>query len=181
MVSVPKGEEKRPEMSKNPILDELTYDPSSGALSYKGVRYLLIRPETIAQFQRAILRNCGQDSDRAFFEGGFAGGRLSAKRYKELLNFSDNEIIAFMMHMGSQIGWGRFMLERFDLEKRILQVSVTHSPFAAAYGRSDGGVCHLTRGVLAGMASVLFDKDCTSAETECLAKGDERCLFVVKG
>jgi len=42
------------EMSGNLILNELVYDPSSGALRYKGVRYQLIRLETISGSQKAI-------------------------------------------------------------------------------------------------------------------------------
>ena len=168
-------------MSENPILDELIYDQSSGSLLYKGVRYLMIRPETISGFQKALNESCGKDADESFFEGGFTGGSLSAKKYKELHNFSDLEIIEFMMNMGAQIGWGHFSLERFDPKSKILQVGVAHSPFAESYGKSSQGVCHLIRGVLTGMAAMLFEKDCTSHESECLAKGDARCLFVIDG
>ena len=55
-------------MSNNPILDELIHDPSSGALLYKGVRYLLIRPETIAGFQKAPSENCAEEVDGNLFE-----------------------------------------------------------------------------------------------------------------
>ena len=168
-------------MTENPILDELVYDSSSGALNYKGVRYLMIRPETIAGLQRALNANSGKSADKSFFEGGFTGGCLSAKKYKELHNFSDLEVIEFMMKMGSQIGWGHFSLEHYDAKLKNLHVCVTHSPFAEAYGKSSQGVCHLIRGVLAGMASILFGSNCASDEIECRAKGDSRCMFVIEG
>ena len=167
-------------MADNPILDELVYDQSSGALLYKGVRYLLIRPETIAGFQKAINESFGKEADDSFFEGGFTGGSLSTKKCKELHNFSDREIIEFMMNMGNQIGWGYFSLECYDPKAKRLRISVANSPFAQAYGKSSHGVCHLIRGVLAGMASILFGKDCNSTEIECRAKGDTRCLFVIE-
>jgi predicted hydrocarbon binding protein len=167
-------------MSENTILDRLVYDKSTGALLYKGVRYLLIRPETIAGFQKVMTESCGQDADEKLFLGGFTGGSLSSKKYRELHNFSDHEIIEFMMTMGNQIGWGCFNIEHCDLEAKILRVSVAHSPFAESYGSSLKGVCHLIRGVLAGMASVIFETDCVAEETECLAKGDQRCLFVIE-
>ena len=168
-------------MSKNPILDELVYDSSSGALIYKGVRYLMIRPETIAGLQRVLNESCGKDADFSFFEGGFTGGSLSAKKYKELHNFSDLEVIEFMMKMGNQIGWGHFSLEHYDAKLKKLRVCVMNSPFAESYGKSSQGVCHLIRGVLAGMASSLLKSNCTSEEVECRAKGDRRCLFVCEG
>ena len=167
-------------MSKNSILNDLIFDKSCGALRYKGVRYLLIRPETISGFQKALYESYGEEADEKFFAGGFEGGSLSAKRYQALHHFSDRAIIEFMMNMGGQIGWGRFSLECYDPKLKILRVSVAHSPFAESYGRSSQGVCHLIRGVLAGMATILFGQDCTSSETECRAKGDARCLFVIE-
>jgi predicted hydrocarbon binding protein len=166
-------------MSGNSILDELVYDQASGSLLYKGVRYLLIRPETIAGFQKAISEICGQQAEEKLFEGGFAGGSLSAQKYKTLHNFSDHEIIEFMMSMGNQIGWGHFSLERYDPKAEHLCVSVKNSPFAQAYGTSSDGVCHLIRGVLAGMAAVLFAGNCTAEEVECQARGDACCRFEI--
>ena len=167
-------------MSNNPIVDELVYDQSAGALTYKGVRYLLIRPETITGFQKALAANCGQDVDGSLFAGGYAGGSLSARKYKALHGFSDAEIIEFMMNMGNQIGWGNFSLVRYDPAAEHLCVAVKHSPFAQAFGESSQSVCHLIRGVLAGMASVLFGTECLADEVQCLAKGDEQCRFVVE-
>ena len=168
-------------MSENSILDELVYDSSSGTLNYKGVRYLMIRPDTIVGLQRALDESCGKDTDKGFFEGGFTGGSLSAKKYKELHNFSDLEVIEFMMKMGNQIGWGHFSLEYYDAKQKYLSLCVMHSPFAESYGKSSQGVCHLIRGVVAGMASIIFKSNCTSEEIECWAKGDTRCLFVCEG
>jgi predicted hydrocarbon binding protein len=167
-------------MSKNPILDELVYDQSSGSLRYKGVRYLLIRPETITGFQKALAESCGKDAEGGLFEGGYTGGTLSAKKYRDIHNFSAPEIIEFMMNMGNQIGWGNFSLVRYDPTDKHLCVAVKHSPFAQAYGQSSQSVCHLIRGVLAGMASVLFGADCAAEETECRAKGDAYCRFVIE-
>jgi predicted hydrocarbon binding protein len=168
-------------MSKNQILDELVYDQSSGSLLYKGVRYLLIRPETIADFQKALVDNCGKAAGDNLFEGGYTGGRLSAQKYQALHNFSDTEIIDFMMNMGNQIGWGHFSLVRYDPALKHLSVEVKESPFAQAYGPSSQSVCHLIRGVLAGMASVLFGADCPAEEIECRARGHESCRFVIEG
>ena len=168
-------------MSDNPILDELIYDKSSDALRYQNVRYLLIRPETIAGFQKAIAQACGQAAADKLFEGGFNGGSLSAKKYRELHHFNDKEILEFMLTMGNQIGWGNFCLEHYDSQNKRLRVSVAHSPFAESYGSSPTGVCHLIRGVLAGMAFDIFNTDCAATETECLAMGDQRCLFVIAG
>jgi predicted hydrocarbon binding protein len=166
-------------MSENSILDELTYDLGSGALRYKDVRYMLIRPETVIGFQKTIEEGDSELARDAFFQGGFRGGYLSAKNYKALHFFDDIQIIDFMMKMGTEIGWGHFKLQDFDPQKKYLNIIVRKSPFAEAYGESSFAVCHLVRGVLSGLASYLFNQNCVGSEVKCLAKGDEHCVFEI--
>jgi len=166
-------------MSENSIVKALEYNQSSGTLSYKGVRYLLIRPETVAGFQKDLEKVAGEKAKNGFYQGGFSGGYLSAKKYKELFNFSDKEIIEFMMKMGTEIGWGSFSLDYYNPDSGTVRITVKNSPFAHAYGKSTEGVCHLIRGVIGGMASAIFHQDCTASELECISKGDDRCIFVV--
>jgi predicted hydrocarbon binding protein len=92
-------------------------------------------------------------------------------------NLSDSETIEFMMTMGAEIGWGHFKSDEYDFAEKKLQISVENSAFAEAYGNSDEGVCHLISGVLSGLATVLFARNCIASETECLAKGDKHCVF----
>jgi len=166
-------------MNENSIIDQLVYDPVSGALTYRDVRYLLIRPETIVGFQKAIEKQSQATATDALFEGGYQGGYLSAKKYKEIQDLSDKDTINFMMAMGAEIGWGNFKLDQYDFANKKLQISVEESPFAAAYGDSSEGVCHLTRGVLCGLATILFSRSCTACEVECVAKGDHHCVFLI--
>ena len=166
-------------MNQNSIIDQLTYDPIWGALTYKDVRYVLIRPETIVGFQKTIEKHSRTGAQKALFQGGYQGGYLSAKKYKEMQNLSDSETIRFMMTMGAEIGWGNFQVVEYDFESRNLQIKVENSAFAEAYGDSTEGVCHLISGVLSGLATVLFGQDCAASETECLSKGDAHCAFRV--
>jgi predicted hydrocarbon binding protein len=164
-------------MNQNSIIEQLMYDPASGALKYKDVRYLLIRPETIVGFQKTIEKHSRKGAQEALFQGGYQGGHLSAKKYKEMQNLSDSETISFMMTMGAEIGWGNFQLIEYDFEIRKLQIRVKNSAFAEAYGDSAEVVCHLISGVLSGLATVLFARNCIGSEIECLAKGDKHCVF----
>jgi predicted hydrocarbon binding protein len=167
-------------MNQNSIIDQLGYDPALGALSYRGVRYLLIRPETIVGFQKTIEKHSRKGAQDALFQGGYQGGYLSAKNYKERQNLSDSQTIRFMMTMGAEIGWGNFQLIEYDFENQKLQIRVENSAFAEAYGDATEAVCHLISGVLSGLASVIFSINCTACETKCLAKGDECCEFNVQ-
>jgi predicted hydrocarbon binding protein len=168
-------------MAGNSILNNLVYDQSSGKLGYKNVRYILLRPETVVGLQKAIEAIDRQLAKDALFQGGFQGGYLSAKNYKEALNFGDQQIVEFMMEMGTEIGWGRFRLQDFDSQQKRLTTIVYKSPFAEAYGESPESVCHLIRGVLSGLASLLFSKNCVGSEIKCQAQGNEFCVFQIGG
>ncbi len=163
----------------NTILANLKFDDACGALLYNDVRYLLIRPETLIAFQKAAEEKLGADADELMYAGGFTGGTLSAKRYREAFRLSDEQSVEFMAQMGTQIGWGKFSVSIFSVANGTLELVVESSPFAAAYGESERGVCHLIRGVFAGLASGIFGRDVESREEECLALGHAQCKFVI--
>lgn len=165
----------------NSILDNLKYDPQKGRISFQDVPYMILRPDTVVDFQKAVEARVGDKVDEMMMAGGYTGGSRSSRRYKELFNYSDEEIVAFMCKMGGEIGWGRFETEKLDTESKELIITVRNSPFAEAYGSSDKGVCHMIRGVLAGMAAGIFGTEVTSEEALCRAKGDELCRFVLNG
>jgi predicted hydrocarbon binding protein len=163
----------------NSILDNLEYDEKNGVLYFNDVRYMLIRPDTVVDFQKAVEKALGDGVAEMMMAGGYTGGSRSSRRYKEVFEYSDEEIVAFMCKMGGEIGWGGFMVERFDEKGRELIVTVANSAFAEAYGSADHAVCHMIRGVLAGMAAGIFGTDVDSEETHCRAKGDGMCRFVI--
>ena len=72
-------------MSENTILKQLEYAPETGSLSFKGVRYLLMRPETISGLQIEMEQLIGEKTREVFYQGGFRGGYLSSKNSKPLL------------------------------------------------------------------------------------------------
>ncbi len=165
----------------NTILAELKFDAARGALLYKDVRYLLIRPETLISFQKATEEKLGAGADELLYAGGFTGGTLSAKKYREVFGLTDAQSVEFMTKMGAELGWGKMQIARFDPTARELILVVESSPFAAAYGKSARGVCHLIRGVFAGLASGIFARAVEAREEECLAMGYARCKFVIRG
>jgi predicted hydrocarbon binding protein len=164
----------------NSILAELQFDPDRGALLYQGVRYLLVRPETLSAFQKAVEDKLGAEADELFYAGGFAGGSLSAKKYQDVFKLTAEQSVAFMARMGTEIGWGKLDVERLDMATGELTVRIESSPFAAAYGQSARGVCHLVRGVFAGLASGIFSREVDAREVECAAMGHATCMIVIE-
>ena len=164
----------------NSILPELKFDPARGALLYNDVRYLLIRPETLVAFQKEAEKQLGAGADQLIYAGGYTGGTLSAKRYRDVFGLSDAESVAFMAKMGTEIGWGKFTIIRFDPAAGELVFRVESSPFASTYGKAERGVCHLIRGVFAGLASGIVGRDVSAREEECLAMGNPACQFIIR-
>ncbi len=169
-------------MTDNTVLSELSYSPDRGALEFKGVRYLLIRPETLRSLQETSEGELGAPkSADLFFAGGFTGGKLSGERYKQTLGLSNAEAVEFMCRMGGEIGWGQFRLVELDETNRLIKIEVEHSTFAEGYEEpAHASVCHLTRGVLSGLATGLFGEEVRSQETLCLAMGDPLCRFEIE-
>src|SRR3989304_6861803 len=98
-------------MTETTILDELPYHPESGSLRYQNVRYLLIRPETLAALQTALEAEIGtQRAGEILFEAGFTGGQLSARKYQGKCGFEDRQGGGVVGRMGGEIGWGRVSL-----------------------------------------------------------------------
>src|SRR4030042_5563205 len=100
--------------SKNDIIQNLEYSEDNGLLTFKGVRYLILRPETIMGMYQKLRDKYGKDVDFHFFEGGFEGGRLSSEKYRDNFGLDEKGLIDFMLKTGGEIGWGKFELIRFD-------------------------------------------------------------------
>jgi predicted hydrocarbon binding protein len=153
----------------NPILAELVSEP--GVLSFRGGRYLLVRPETLAALHRAAESALGEGAAECLAAGGRAGGGRAVRTFVG----STRERIEGLLAMGGAIGWGVFALE--TLTAASLVVTVRRSPFAEAYGPSTRPVCHLTRGVLESLAAAVLGAPWTVRETACEAAGATQCRF----
>ena len=172
----------------NSVLSELGWSADNGALIYEDVRYLLIRPETLIEFQKGVEAEVGAArAGELMYAGGYAGGRLSGRRYREAFRLTEKQAVEFMCRMASEIGWGRFRLMGLDPGARRLTVEVEGSPFAAAYLSHSSnnplpeiGVCHLIRGVLGGLLAGLFEVDVQATEKQCAALGGAGCRFEVE-
>ena len=167
---------------KNEFISALEFDEHNGALTFKGVRYFILRPETVMGMFKSLVDALGwEKGGEIFYKGGFEGGGASSTRFQEVFDFAPHGAAEYMCDMAAEIGWGRFKLEAFDAEKKIVQVTVKGSPFAEQWLSAGKPVCHFIRGIIGGMANALTDASSTAEEIACIAKGDDVCRFVVRG
>lgn len=170
---------------ENSILAQLEWNAEDGALWFKGVRYLLIRPETLYGIVTAAEEELGQErAGELMYRGGFVGGQLSGKRYREALNLDPRGAVEFMCKMGAEIGWGRFELLSYDHDAAALVVHIHRSAFAHGIAKNESeiemGVCHLIRGVMGGLVSGLTEKKVVTRESRCIAQGHDYCRIEVE-
>lgn len=151
-------------------MNALAHD-GAGRLSYRGSRYLLVRPETLAALQKAVEALLGEGAAACLVAGGRAGGGSALRALEGPAALAVERLLA----MGGQLGWGAFALERLTGDELV--VTVSDSPFASAYGPARGPVCHLTRGVLERLAEVALGGPAAVREIACAAAGAARCRF----
>ncbi len=168
-------------MSNTGLLDSFIFADDTGSIHFNGVRYLIIRPETLCTLQRSVEEQLGDTAADIFFRSGMTGGRLSTMNTMQLFGHSKEEAVRYMCDMGGQIGWGKFILEEFNVASENISIRVLNSPFAEYYGESEKPVCHFIRGVVAGIAHGVFGQPAKVAETHCLAKKDKFCRFETAG
>ena len=147
------------------------HDDGAGELSYRGSRYLLVRPATLAALQKAVEAALGPGAAACLVAGGRAGGGSALAS----LGAPAEQAVERLLGMGGEIGWGTFALERLGPGELI--VTVGNSPFAEAYGAAAGPVCHLTCGVLERLAELVLGGPAAVRETACAAAGAALCRF----
>ena len=144
------------------ILPLLAWDPTTGALTLDGARYLLLRPETLAGIHAAAERARGARAATRY-AGETAGLRALAER---------------MAARGTALGWGRLTVESVEAERLVF--TAVGSPFAQAHAGSDRPVCHILTGALLGLGRTALAPDAQAEETECTAAGAPTCRFEVR-
>ena len=93
--------------------------------------------------------------------------------------FSVNDFINWELDVNKFCGWGIIKYEKIDKEEKIIAASVQDSPTGLFLKGKTGLACdHITRGLIAGGAKAAFNEDMECLEIECVAKGDQRCLFL---
>lgn len=78
----------------------------------------------------------------------------------------------------TQFGYGKATIEKIGEEEMI--VSLENSVIGVQYENSEKPVCTHIAGLIAGGATAIDKREYDCEETECIAKGDPVCRFVVR-
>lgn len=106
--------------------------------------------------------------------------KISGRRQGEKFKNSDNPILAALniLTIWSALGWGRAKLERDGkIIRFIFDYTFDGRNYYELHGKTEEPMCWITFGFAWGLFEGIFDKEIFGEEKECVAKGDEKCVF----
>ncbi|MGQ9479751.1 MAG: V4R domain-containing protein [Thermoproteota archaeon] len=156
------------------IIDELHFP-----LQVSGERSFTFRVETFGGILRRLYEKFGTGAAVILYEMGVAAGESKAKGIVKKHRMDKLSILKLIMSERSAKGWCLAEVEDFSNRKAMLTISDLFEcmPFK---GNQDRTVSQFFRGYLAGICRILFDKEVSVTEVECVAKGNPVCKFNIQ-
>ena len=172
------------------FFSDLKRVPEQGDIQISGVRYLLMRTDSIAiELHEELRKTFGEAGARQIrYKIARACGMRDAKMFHERLKIEDPTMkLALGPVHFAHVGWASVDIFPESApqpnEDYFLVYDHPYSFEAAAYEangiKSDHPVCHMNAGYSAGWCEVSFGIDLKAEELTCRAKGDDKCIFVM--
>ncbi|PRQ06197.1 XylR N-terminal domain-containing protein [Enhygromyxa salina] len=164
--------------------------PERGQIHIQGVRYMLMRTDSMAiELQEELRKTFGETGARQIrYKLAKACGIRDAKLFAERLEIEDPTM---RMALGpvhfAHVGWANVNIFEDSApqpnEDFFLAYDHPYSFEAASYLENEivstHPVCHMNAGYSAGWGEASFDIDLKAEELTCRAKGDAQCIFVM--
>ncbi len=157
--------------------EKIRYIPYDGYLSLKSSAETLIRmisserPEMIEKLL-----------DSEVFMQEIVGRKTAVEHIKSLgespLRKFDTKYIPKICCMALYQGYGLWPSIR-EVESNIFEITLKDCIMCENMS-SEGPVCHMISSTIVGVLSVMFKRMFVCVETECRAKGDDKCSFELK-
>ncbi|MDI9644158.1 MAG: hypothetical protein QFX35_02925 [Candidatus Verstraetearchaeota archaeon] len=167
-----------------PTLDGLLIDTASDWLTIGGSRALIVPELCYGQLINGVKERFGSGGEAFLYHEGIEAGRGFGRMHLAIaaaIGITDPAVVfekvsAPMLQWG---GAGKVESVRIGESGGSISVrSLYECEGTKGKGRPYGT---MFRGVLAGILRELFGRDFEVEETECVAKGDEMCSFVLRG
>ena len=139
------------------------------------IRYLRLRADTLMGMFRHLSGPARAQALAALARSTAEHGGDSARRYLESGDRDTAALLATIERTAAELGWGQWRFGERGVAR--LALDVADSPFAAGYGPADTEVCAPITGMLQAVAERVLGAPCEARETECGARGAQRCRF----
>jgi predicted hydrocarbon binding protein len=146
-----------------------------------GERSITLRVETVGDMFGRLYEVFGSGAGVILYEMGLKAGENKAESVCGKYGVGDLKALKIVLAERIAKGWGIPELAEFNKEEPSITIRVQDLfeclPFK---GKLRETRSNFFRGYLTGLLSVLFDKKVTIVEVECIAKGDQYCVFTTK-
>lgn len=169
---------------------DLKRSPEQGDIQISGVRYLLMRTDSLAiELQEELRKTFGEAGARQIrYKLARSCGMRDAKMFHERLGVTDPTMkLALGPVHFAHVGWA--FVDIFPEsapqpnEEYFLAYSHPYSfesdSYLANKLTSTTPVCHMNAGYSSGWCQVSFGIELKAEELTCRAKGDEKCIFAM--
>lgn len=159
---------------------ELVVDELSFPVTLAGERYVLFKVESVGEAFEKVFSMFGSGAATILYNMGLKTGVSAAETVMRKYGLRGRRALDVVLKQVIAKGWAVPEIEVFD-EKRKEAVVRAFELFECLpfKGKLKEPRSHLARGYIAGVFKAIFGVDFTVVETECLAKGDPYCRFMV--
>lgn len=173
------------------LLDNMPeFMPGEGKIIAHGRRALLMDIAPFSALRSELISFLGYEQARGSINRfGYLMGHNAARRLRDRYHWdSEREWFAAGPVLMNWMGLARVQMKRLDFERArgtfLAEVEWTDSYESEQHvhqsGLSQGPVCWTLTGYLSGYFSFAFGQNLLCLETDCVGKGDVRCVAVVK-
>ncbi|MBN2457774.1 4-vinyl reductase [Candidatus Woesearchaeota archaeon] len=149
------------------------FDMGDGTILILGNEHIMLGSEILYMLQ--------EKNPQEFFESIRESTRELTKHYFEKLGASQVRSNFTVEGIFNDFGLGK--IEVVELGETRAVINLFNSAIARQYLKlnpeTDHGVCNLTAAVLAGMFSFILKTDVMCEEHDCIAKGNDKCKFIL--
>lgn len=163
------------------LRDRLTWDLAQGALHDGPRRYLVMRPDVLMGAIAGLPEAMRWQVLQAWAAAAAEHGADSLRAYARQADSDVAALVGATVAAAADLGWGRWRVQQ---ESTRLLLEVEGSPFVAGWPASVPAtrpVCAPIRGMFSALATLVLGATAQIDETDCVACGGPRCLFVAHG
>ncbi|MEM1943546.1 MAG: 4-vinyl reductase [Candidatus Caldarchaeum sp.] len=153
---------------------------NSGVLTDKvlGGRVFVLSAKTFVETVKMLGASISQPAaDALFWNMGHRYGLALGNKFKEK---SPDEGIMILSVAAMNSGWGLPQVVNNYYSEGVIEVSFENCVFCDGLSGSDSPRCYFLAGVLTGIAESLYHERFKTLETECIAKNNQVCRFVIR-
>ncbi|MEM3029875.1 MAG: V4R domain-containing protein [Thermoproteota archaeon] len=163
----------------NSVLNGLIIDELFFPLTIGGERSFTLRVDSFGAILKRLYEKFGTGAAVILYEMGLGMGENKFKGIMDKYQVDKQTAVRIILAERAAKGWCIVKIEELNGRSAVV---VAHELFECIPFKNNQGksASQLFRGYLAGIFQQLYGKSVIVAETECIAKGDDVCRFIIQ-